>query len=535
MRSSRIATTTQIRKLEADWIKQCGHSWAQVLMEIAGRGTAQAALKIWQNEPGGVLVLCGRGNNGGDGMVVARYLYLWGVPVRVWLVSKESDNKLKMSTDEANTNKDILENLGVEVVVSNLSPEREISESTLLIDALFGTGLDRDLEGPFRTAVDVMNRSGKSVVAIDIPSGINSDSGKVMGAAVRADHTVTFGYLKPGLLCHPGATLSGELCVIDIGLPDLEDANPELTLTTSDYVRGLLPPRPTDSNKGTFGSVLTIAGSLGMTGATLLASESALRVGAGLSLLATPKTLVLNLPPCEVIYHAIAETSEYSISKNAIKEVESKLEKVNAVILGPGLSTHDETVAFVHEFVSETLAESQKPCIIDADALNAIAKNTSVIPKNAEHIVLTPHPKELSRLMECSVQDIQADRVKSAQDAAIKFGCIIVLKGSRTVVAAPDGQVFINPTGNPGMATAGAGDVLSGIIGGLLAQGLKPIDAATAGVYIHGAAGDVASNEIGETGVVAGDIMNAIPFAITNIEKGDMSELERQLYAVESM
>jgi NAD(P)H-hydrate epimerase len=530
MRSTRILTTAQIRKLEADWIKKCGHNWSQVLMEIAGRGTAQTALKMWHNDPGSVFVLCGRGNNGGDGMVVARYLHLWGVPVSVWLVSKDDSAVLDMSTEESNTNRAILESLGVDVVVSNESPENAMSEATLIVDALFGTGLDRDLEGSFRTAVDAINRSGISVISVDVPSGINSDTGKVMASAVRADHTVTFGYLKTGLLCHPGASLAGDLTVIDIGLPDAsEDEHPIVTLITSDYVRGLLPPRPTDSNKGTFGSVLTVAGSLGMSGATLLASQSALRVGAGLSLLATPKTLVMNLPPGEVIYHAIAETKDFSIGVDALKEVEKLIERVTSIILGPGLSTKDETIEFVHKFVKELLVEDDKPCIIDADALNAIAKDTSVMPSKAKHIVITPHPKELSRLMDCSVQEIQEDRVKAALTAASKFGCVVVLKGSHSIVAGPDGEVFINPTGNAGMATAGAGDVLSGIIGGLLAQKLSPLDAATAGVYIHGAAGDVAALELGETGLIAGDIMNGIPFAITNIEKGESSDLEHQL------
>lgn len=532
MRSSRILTTSQIRKLEADWIEKCGHNWSQVLMEVAGRGAAQEAIKLWQNEPGEVIVLCGRGNNGGDGMVIARYLHLWGIPVSVWLVSKDESTDVEMSTEESKTNRKILENLGIDVIVSNESPAHAIAEATLIVDALFGTGLDRELDNAFRTAVDAINRSGKSVISVDIPSGVNSDTGKVMGVAVRADHTVTFGYLKPGLLCHPGASLAGDLSVVDIGLPDADEVSkPIVTLTTSDYVRALLPPRPTDSNKGTFGSVLTVAGSLGMSGATLLASQSALRAGAGLSLLATPKTLVLNLPPGEVIYHAIAETKDYSISVQALKEVEKLVERVTAIVLGPGVSTQEETVSFIHKFVSEILAEDDKPCVIDADALNAIAKDTSVIPKNAHHIVITPHPKELSRLMDCSVQEIQEDRVKAAITAAEKFGCIVVLKGSHTIVASPDGEVFINPTGNAGMATAGAGDVLSGIIGGLLAQGLSPLDAATAGVYLHGAAGDYAAEELGETGLIAGDICSSLPFAINAMEQGAASEVEGQLTA----
>ena len=530
--SIRIPTTAQLRQLEADWIKQCGPSWGQVLMEIAGRSAAQEALKLWHNDPGLVSIFCGRGNNGGDGMVVARYLHIWGVPVSVCLVDKSSD--AKMSTEEGQVNRKILEKLGVEIVGADHSPATELTECTLVVDALFGTGLDRKVEAPFRAVIDAINCSGKTVLSVDIPSGINSDNGKIMGVAVRADHTVTFGYLKPGLLSNPGAGLSGDLTIVDIGLPELSwEQDPVISLITCDYVRALLPARPSESNKGTYGTVLTIAGSLGMSGATLLASDSALRVGAGLALLATPKSLVIHLPPTEVIYIPIDETKELSISSGAIKDLEPHLEKTSAIVLGPGLSTHDDTVKFVHEFVSKTLPDVKKPCIIDADALNAIAKNTKAFPKQAENIVITPHPKELSRLTEVSVQDIQADRIKAAKEAAEKFGCVVVLKGSHTIVAGPHGDIFINPTGNPGMATAGAGDVLSGIIGGLLAQGLTALDAAVAGVYIHGTAGDLAALECGESGVIASDIMNEVPYAIANIEKGELSDLEHQIIGTE--
>jgi NAD(P)H-hydrate epimerase len=356
-----------------------------------------------------------------------------------------------------------------------------------------------------------------------------------MAAAVRADRTVTFGYLKPGLLCHPGASLAGNLTLVDIGLPNLNGGQPFINLSTSHHVRALLPARPSDSNKGTFGTVLAIAGSLGMSGAPLLATSSSLKTGAGLVLLATPKSLVANLPPGEVIYIPIDETKNLSIGLAALPAISAKMEKCSAVILGPGMSTNEETVQFVHKFLQETIEDADKPCIIDADALNAIAKKPDVFPKAYGHkIVLTPHPKELSRLMDMSVQEIQADRINSAVKAAQQFNCTIVLKGSRTVVAAPDAQVFINPTGNPGMATAGAGDVLSGIIGALLAQGLAPIDAATVGTYIHGLAGDLAAAQLGESGVIAGDIKDAIPYAIQAVEKGEMSEIERQIFGLDS-
>jgi NAD(P)H-hydrate epimerase len=532
--STHIPSTQQIRALEAAFIKSCGSNWGQVLMEVAGRGAAEIALELWHQHPGRVAVFCGRGNNGGDGMVVARYLHLWGAPVAVYLVGGK-DQEPAMSTPESNTNKKIVESLGVEVHAVPDDMHQLLAGYSLLVDALLGTGIDRHVEGNYRTTIDAINRSGCPVLAVDLPSGINSDTGEVMGTAIRADHTVTFGFLKAGLLCHPGAGLAGQLSVIDIGLPDFDDEGPTLNLSTAEHIRSLLPSRPTNSNKGTFGTLLTIAGSLGMSGATMLAAESALRVGAGLSLLATPKSLITSLPPAEVIYRPLAETPQQSIAKAAIKDLEPEIEKARAVILGPGLSTNEDTVAFVQEILGKCLADEERPCVIDADALNAIAKDRKKFPDKAGHYILTPHPKELSRLTNKSVEEIQRDRVKAAQEAAENFGCVVILKGSRTIVADPSGETFINTTGNAGMATAGAGDVLSGIIGGLLAQGLFPFDAAVAGVYIHGTAGDIAAQEIGEAGLVAGDIARYIPIALHNIEEGSLSPFEMQLRDIEPL
>jgi ADP-dependent NAD(P)H-hydrate dehydratase / NAD(P)H-hydrate epimerase len=297
----------------------------------------------------------------------------------------------------------------------------------------------------------------------------------------------------------------------------------------SEWVREILPERPADSHKGTYGTILTIAGSLGMMGATLLASESALRVGGGLSLLAVPHSLLSQLPPKEVIYRALPETESNSISLKALDKLDDDLEKATAIILGPGISTEKETVQFVQKFVREKLAALKKPCVIDADALNALSQSKESLIAKDNKIVLTPHPKELSRLMDVSTDEIQSDRIAWAQKAAEKFKCIVVLKGAHTVVADYEGLVFINPTGNAGMATAGAGDVLSGTIGGLLAQGMEPIDAAVCGVYLHGFAGDLAAQEIGEAGLIAGDISRALPYALSAIKHGQCSYLENLL------
>jgi hydroxyethylthiazole kinase-like uncharacterized protein yjeF len=528
---SRVPTTKQIRAHEASYIKRSGINWGQVLMEIAGRDAAQIILDFWSRSGGDVTVFCGRGNNGGDGMVVARYLHLWGVPVSVIVIppkAESNESDFAMSTSEANINRALVESLGIPLSIANKIPT--YSTTTIIVDALLGTGIDRTVSGDYKSAIDSINTFSARVIAIDLPSGLNSDSGEVMGTAVRADATVTFGYLKSGLLCEPGADQAGDISIVDIGLPDIEeDETPNVQLSMAAYVQTKLPVRPVNSHKGTFGTTLTVAGSLGMMGSTLLASESSLRVGAGLALLAVPKSLLTQLPPKEVIYKPLAETKEQSISIEALKFLEEEIDKASSVILGPGISTQKETVEFVQTFIKDTLLTSKKPCIIDADALNAVSKKPEVLNGKGCEIVLTPHPKELSRLLGIDTKDLQKNRIKSAMDAAQKFNCVVVLKGSRTVIADPEGNVFINPTGNAGMATAGAGDVLSGIIGGLLAQGLNAIDAAVVGVYVHGTAGDIAAEDIGATGIIAGDISHAIPFALTHIHEGDCSHFEEQL------
>lgn len=585
----RIPTTAQIRDLERNWIEHCDPNWGQVLMEIAGRGAAIHALRLWQENPGDVVIVIGKGNNGGDGLVIARYLTLWGVPVSVWLVSqnketekadqskakskksaatktsakesaeaggsslksgtavKEADGSddefVEMNTHEATVNRNILESLNVPVTVVTediLGDDRDnefgdfvydpyvdelFDNASLIVDAMFGTGLSKPIEGLNQRVIDAINRSGKRVLSIDIPSGINSDTGQIMGSAVRADHTVTFGYLKPGLVTHPGATLAGQLGIIDIGLPELPEVSPDINLMTVEIVKEILPLRPIDSHKGSFGHVLTIAGSPGMAGAAMLASKSALRVGAGMVFLATPRAVMVTLPPEEIIYRPMPDTDSGALSRNAIASLKEQITTAQAVILGPGLGLTEDTELIV----AELLQDMDCPCVIDADGLNALAKKPELLDGNEGEFVLTPHPKELARLLNCEVSEIQSDRIGYAIKAAEKFQCVVVLKGSMSIIANPEGEVFINPTGNPGMSTAGAGDVLSGIIGGLLAQGVEVFQAAAAGVYLHGRAGDILSEEIAECGIVAGDIQRTIPFAIESIQDDDRSDLETML------
>lgn len=530
-----VATTSQIKTLESTWIARCKAGWGQILMELAGQQAAQIAQAMMIDSPGKVWVFCGNGNNGGDGLVIARYLKLWNASVEVWLVGKNSSsapntNTRQMTSDEANVNLSIAEELGIPINFVSDKPLPPFENVALIVDALLGTGLDRPIEGTLKELISRINQSGKQVLAVDIPSGINSDNGQIMGQAIKATSTATFGYVKVGSLCYPAAELAGKLHLIDIGLPSLGQRSPEISLTTVEHVAHLLPKREANSNKGTYGTLLTIAGSLGMSGAALLSAETSLRIGCGLSILATPKSLVAHLDARELIYKPVSETESISIHPNAVSELEDELKRAKAIVIGPGLSVQPETVNFVLRFVGEILSQPDAPnCLIDADALNAIAKHPDCLSGKHSNLVLTPHPKELSRLMSISTDEIQADRVNSAITAAKHFNAVVVLKGANTVIADAKGTVFINPTGNPSMSKAGAGDVLSGIIGGLLAQGLTPLDAAISGAYIHGRAGDIAETKRGQSGVMASDISTTIPEAFSTIYDGIASELEESL------
>lgn len=539
--SSRILTTTQVRALESAWSKHCHNDWGMVLMEVAGLGATKMLLELMEGMPATVTVLCGRGNNGGDGLVVARHLHRTGVTVFVFIVGSSGTTGLSA---ENLLNKQILESLGVEInyiAGTEFDQVQEaINESSAVVDAMFGTGLDRQVDGTYASLIDLVNESNRPVLAIDVPSGVNSDTGAVMSTAIVAQATATFGNIKPGLLCHPGATLAGEIRVIDIGMPmpellpeELRDSLPQLDiprwwLATVDDVASNIPIRRPDAHKGTFGRVLLVAGSLGMSGASVLAARTVLRSGAGMSVLATPKSLVKNLPAEEIIYCALSETESGTISGSALKDLETELEAAQVCIIGPGLSDDAETSDFVQELIKKV----RIPAVIDADGLNALSQNPKVLADTEGGFIFTPHPKELSRLMGRTTREIQSDRIRSAQEAAKRFGAIIVLKGAHTVVATPDDDVFIITTGNSGMATAGAGDVLSGVIAGLLAQGMSSKWAAIAGAYIHGAAGDMAAAELGEDGMIASDITGYIPVVLKLLREGQYpgSAIEQNMY-----
>lgn len=539
MNTLRILTTAQVKALESAWIKHCHENWGMVLMELAGLGANKMLLELMEGMPAAVTVICGKGNNGGDGMVVARHLLRAGVETNIFVVGSEKDS---YSNDHL-VNRRILETMGVEIYYiddKDLEPlKASLMDTSAIVDAILGTGIDRVVEGICSQIIDLINESARPVLAIDIPSGLNSDTGQIMGNSVQAAATATFGSVKPGLLCHPGNLVAGEIRLIDIGLPmpeslpeEMIDSLPQLEiprwwLATAFDVSSKLPERPIDSHKGSFGQILLVAGSVGMSGAAMMSARSSLRSGAGLSILATAKSLVPALPAEEIIYRPLTETSTGSIGIDALKELEHDMERAQVMVIGPGLSSNEETVSFIHELLKKV----RVPCVLDADGLNAIAQNPKIMSETEGGFVFTPHPKELSRLMGKSTAEIQSDRIRSAQEAAKRFGATIVLKGANTIVATPDDDVFIIPTGNNGMATAGSGDVLTGVIAGLLAQGMNTTWAAVAGAYIHGAAGDLAASDFGEDGTIAGDIMSYVPLAIKALRDGTFpgSTLERSI------
>lgn len=527
----RIPTTAQLRLLEAAWIKACHPNWGVVLMEQAGLAAAEVTRSVC-DAAASVVVFCGRGNNGGDGFVVARHLWRWNIPVTIILVNTGS-TKEQDPESEAAINQRICESLEIEthlVGLDNLETARgAIYTSDVIVDALLGTGLDRDVEGIYAELIQLINESGLPVVSIDMPSGINSDTGKIMGVAVEANATVTFGHFKAGLLHYPGAENAGALTLVDIGMVQPENlpqalssltyelSDPLWWLVTAAQVQAWLPARPAASNKGTFGRLLCIAGSAGMTGSAVLASKTALRAGVGLSVLATASSIIRNLPAEEMIYHSLPETENGTLSLSAFDEIEKQVAISDAVIIGPGLTTNPET----SKLILKLLSSIEKPCIVDADGLNAIAESKSGISFAApENVILTPHPKELSRLLGMSVGEIQADRSAAAKAAVARFGCNIILKGANTVICTHDQQTFIITNGNAGMATAGAGDVLSGIVGAMLAQGLPAGEASVVAAYLHGAAGDKAAETHGEDGLIAGDIVAALPQVLSEMRSG---------------
>ncbi|MCM2265182.1 MAG: NAD(P)H-hydrate dehydratase [Desulfuromonadales bacterium] len=509
----KVLTATAMQELDRRTIAEAGIPGA-VLMENAGRGVADTVARRFSGLlPGPVLILCGRGNNGGDGFVIARHLRTAGWNVRLVLLAERG-----ALSGDAVIMRDMFEQSGGRIseapdAVRLATSLAEAADCRLCIDALCGTGFARAPEGVMAAAIDWLNHQAAPVVAVDLPSGVDASSGVVPGVAVHAALTVTFAFPKVGLLSYPGAEYAGEVITVSIGIPAevAAAASDDILLIDAAEARALLPPRPADGHKGTFGHLLVMAGSLGKSGAAVMTAEAGLRAGAGLVTLACPAGMqqVAAAHLVEVMTEPLVEVNG-AVSLQAMEALLALSDGKQAVALGPGLGTTEEAGALVRRFLKETLL----PVVVDADGLNALAGHLEVLDKRrGRATVLTPHPGEMARLSGRTVVEIQADRIKAARDFAMTHGVVLVLKGARTITAFPDGKVRINGSGHAGMASGGMGDVLTGLIGGLLAQGMDAGAAAALGVYLHGLAGDRLRSLFGDAGLLATDLLRELPIA----------------------
>jgi ADP-dependent NAD(P)H-hydrate dehydratase / NAD(P)H-hydrate epimerase len=505
-----VCTAAQMREIDRTTIEDFGVPGV-VLMEAAGRGVVDIVCSLV--DPAGlrVVILCGGGNNGGDGFVVARHLLGRGARVRTLLAFDRA-----RTTPDALVNLRILEKLGADLAELRTDEDLAREESAILharviVDALLGTGLSADISGHLRRVLERANRSQALKVAVDIPSGLNADTGLVMGLAFNADHTVTFGYPKAGLVTHPGVDRVGKLHVVDIGIPRRVEAQKEFVaeLLEDARVGRHLEGRPSWGHKGTYGHLLVVAGSPGKTGAAMLCSEAALRSGVGLCTTASTSVAIRAMESKTregMLAPLVPEGMAVDDSDEVFVHLQGILEGKSAIAVGPGIPTGPGMAAFIARLVRE----SPIPVVVDADGLNELSKNLGALAEARSPILLTPHPGEMSTLTGVPVQEIQADRLNAARGFAQRHGVFVALKGFRTVIGAPDGRCFINPTGNSGMGSGGTGDVLTGIVGGFLAQHHQPLDALCIGVFVHGRAGDRAAARCGQHGMLASDLIAEI-------------------------
>lgn len=516
----KIVTAEQMRQIDRECIER--GTPANVLMENAGKAVAEETRNFLESlNDRHVLCLIGSGNNGGDGLVAARYLREWGAEVSVYLAAARSNNEdinLKMVQEkgilciEVARDKDLAEFDGL------------LSRATCIIDGLLGTGRMRPLESVYKKMLERVNQTKRQrelkTIAIDLPSGMDADSGAVDPACLKADMTVTLAMPKAGLYVFPGAEMAGEVRIVDIGIPESLADSVNLELMTDAWAGETLPARPPDANKGTFGKVLVVAGSKNYIGAASLACCGTMRSGAGLVTLATPASLQPTIAAglLETTYLPLSESHPGVVSANAANTILEQCGDYDVCLVGCGLGQEPATV----EFVKSLVFSGKLPLtILDADALNIMSTTPDWWRGLPGKTVLTPHPGEMSRLCGLSVNDVQADRPGTVMKFAAEWQRTVVLKGAFTAVAAPDGRCRISPSANPGLATAGTGDVLAGCIAGLAAQGLSTFDAAALGVYLHGKAGERVRENFGDAGVIASDLLPELPVMIKYLKNAD--------------
>ncbi len=515
----KVVSADQMRQLEMEAGKLGLPS--SILMEKAGLAVARQVRAHLQGVIGKrLLVLVGPGNNGGDGLVAARHLRDWGAQVQLYLVGArpEADPNLKLVLERGLP---ILEARGEEGL---LALGRALARTEGVVDAVLGTGRARPLEGLFKAVLERVaeakgQRPGLPIFALDLPSGLDADGLASDPAALAAAVTITLAYPKRGLFAFPGAEKVGKLVTVDIGIPpDLAQDVPLEVLTPS-WARRALPPRPLDANKGSFGRVLAVVGSVNYIGAAFLACAGAIRVGAGLVTLATSASLhpILAAKLTEVTHLPLPEAASGIIAAEGMQVVLQGLGGYDVLLIGCGLGQHPATREFATQVLFSLPPEVR--AAVDADGLNALASVPQWWQRLAAPCVLTPHPGEMARLRGLTVAEVQRSRLEVAQEAAALWGQVVVLKGAYSVIAAPEGQVRLSPWANPGLASAGTGDVLAGAIAGFMAQGLPSFTAACLGVYVHGAAAELVREELGDAGMAAADLLPALPWSIQGVKK----------------
>ncbi len=516
-----VVTAQEMRRLDRLTIDRYGVP-GLTLMERAGQGVVEVLLKRFGGlSKRGVLIVAGKGNNGGDGLVVARLLKRKRIPCEVVLLGKKKD-----LTDDAMVNfQAYLKARGKITEVPHGSIAvlmQKMKGKGLLVDAILGTGLREEIRGFYSDVIETMNSSGLPTVAVDMPSGLDSDRGFPLGTAVQADMTVTFGYPKLGQVIYPGRSYVGELVVADIGIDSraVQEVSPPVELLGGADVRWLIPLRKPDSHKGTYGHLLVVAGSRGKTGAAILACKAAMRTGTGLVTLAAPRALndILAGSLVESMTEPLGGAADEELVPLDDRSWMRLSDNKNALLFGPGIGMNDGGQSALFWF----LRHWQRPWVIDADGLNNLAGALERLRGAKTPPVLTPHPGEMARLIESDAATVNRDRVGTAKTFAREYRCFVVLKGARTVIATMEGKTYINPTGNAGMASGGMGDALAGILAGLLAQGLKIEDALKLGVYLHGFVGDRIAFSRGETGLLASDVVEGLPEGIRELSEGKM-------------
>lgn len=519
----RLVTASEMQEMDQTTIEALKIP-GRVLMENAGRGAVGIFLEKMYRK-GSVGVIAGRGNNGGDGFVMARYLAQKQIPVTVFLLAPRSK-----VTSDAKANLDLLYQLSVPVIeipdTDTFSDKKlQMRHHHYWIDAILGTGLKSDVKGYFKEVITFINQMGKPVFSVDIPSGLDSETGQIRGSAVHANETATFAFAKPGHCLFPGAEITGGLHVVEIGIPPLiaEKVGSACRLITPNHIKSRMPDRRPDAHKGSTGHLVVVAGSTGKTGAAAMTAASALRAGAGLVTMAVPKSInsIVESLVVEAMTAPLPDDSKGMLDASAMDKIMDLTAGKNVVAMGPGMGTAEGTRRLVHDMISSISI----PLVIDADGLNNIAGDLKILQTAKYPVVLTPHPGEMARLSGESILSIQKNRILSARSFAEKYRVHLVLKGARTVIAHPDGTVFINLTGNPGMASGGMGDVLTGLVAGYMAQGIDVKDACHTAVFLHGAAADFLSQTKGKNGFFATEVMDQIPRQVEMLRMGKEDNL----------